>query len=90
MKTMVRLCEAIFDITLTAQWMIDHGDIEVENSRELYDFVCSCAVEFERTHPDDWDDGKVHPDNWDKKKNDYILTIDDFAEKKLLERYGNK
>ncbi len=72
----VRLCETVYDLALEAQYLLDHGRIEAESSRELFSSIFRWAKEFEAIYPDNGDEG------------DYMELIEGFAQKNLLRRYG--
>lgn len=78
----VRLCEAVYDITLNAQHMLETKEIEVDDSRNLFSFILQCAIEFERKYPGPWDQ-KDYP-------GDYMELIDGFTYEKLLGEYGKE
>lgn len=79
-KNVTLLCEAVFDISCMAQHLTEQHQIEVEDSRELFNSVLCWAKEFEADHPGNWDDPKC--------REDYIDEIDEFAEEKLRGAYG--
>lgn len=78
--------ETTIDIALMAGYMISRSEIEIDDSRELVSNISEWAEEFElvtmeesaRSNPDE-------ADTWD-----YLIAVDEFAERKLLERYGVK
>lgn len=74
---MVNIQEIIFDIALNAGYLIATGQIEVGDSRELYQTVRSLAkkVDFELMN--------VSPDF------DYLTFIDEFTERELKGLYGD-
>lgn len=76
----VNLCECVYDIATMAQHLSEQGKIETEDSRELFGSIMAWAKEFEREHPGPWESRE--------EEEDYIDAIDEFAEKKLLEKYG--
>lgn len=78
----VRLCETVYDITLTAQDMCEGKSIEVGDSRELFSSILQWAMDFEREHPGPWDE-EDYP-------GDYIDLVDEFAHEKLIEAYGKE
>ena len=78
----LRLCETVFDISLAAQHMLEEGEIECDDSRELFYTIFQNAVYFERQHPGPWDQ-KDYP-------GDYMELVDDFAYRILLENFGKE
>ncbi len=74
-----KLCESVYDISCMAQHLVEQHQIEVENSRELFDSILYWAREFETAHQHEWGDDE---------HGDYIDTIDGFAEEKLRQTYG--
>lgn len=70
----LRLCEALFDIAQTASAMTRDGKIEAEDSRELFRTCLALAQQFETEHSGIGDE--------------YMLAIEDFAARRLTERYG--
>ena len=78
----MRLCETVYDISLNAQHMCETGEIEVENSRELFSTILHLAINFERKHPGPWDDNEY--------PTDYIDLVDEYACEKLAGIYGKE
>lgn len=75
----VRLCETVYDITLSAQHMCDYGEIEIDDSRGLFALILQWSMEFESEYPGPYD----YP-------GDYMDAIDEYAYEKLSETYGKK
>lgn len=71
----VRLCEAVFDITLNAQHLCEARTITVEDSCGLLMSALQWAKEFELKHSE-------------KDGEDYTTLIDEYAEEMLLDQYG--
>jgi len=70
-----RIAECVFDITYVADVFINEGKIAPpEDSRELYQKILDLAYEFE--------------DEYDEMKDDYLTKITDFAEKRIMEEFG--
>lgn len=76
-KEVVILSEAVFDITLEAQYMIDQKMIEVEDSRNLFYHILDMAKEFEAT--------REQPLGNDE---DYMSDVGEYATEKLVEIFG--
>jgi hypothetical protein len=71
--------ENIVNISLMAGHLITNKQIEVENSSELTEFIIEKAKEFEQLFGE-----KV------KETEEYLLYIDEFAEKELIKRFGKE
>jgi hypothetical protein len=69
---MNKLNEARIDIAINAGAMIDGNQISVSDSRDLVEFIDDLAKDFERHFKPDGDS----------------LEVDEFAQRKLLARYG--
>ena len=78
----LRLCETVFDISLAAQHMLEEGEIECEDSRELFYTIFQNAVYFERQHPGPWEQ--------ENYPGDYLELVDDFAYEILIENFGKE
>lgn len=65
--------ENCFEIGRHMQYMIDFGNIKVEDSKDAFIFALQLAVEFEKEHPD---------------SEDYYNELDDFVIGKILKEYG--
>lgn len=61
--------ETIFEIGRAMQYACDEGEIEIEDSKDAFNFALELAIEFENTHP--------NPD-------DYYSELDDFINHKLM------
>ena len=73
MKTFtIEELENIFEIGRHMQYMIDFGNIKVEDSNDAFMFALGLAVEFEKKQPD---------------SEDYYNDIDEFATEKILDRF---
>ena len=73
MKTFnIEEMENIFEIGRHMQYMIDFGNIKVEDSKDAFMFALGLAIEFEKEHPD---------------SEDYYGELDEFMSKKMLEEY---
>lgn len=68
------LCESLFDITTAATYLMHQQQIEVEDSRELFQTCLELARRFEAENPGIGED--------------YMNAIEEYAMEKLLERYG--
>ena len=64
--------ENCFEIGRHMQYMIDFGNIKVEDSKDAFMFALQLAVEFEKEHAD---------------TECYYIDLDDFAEKRILEEF---
>ena len=64
--------ENIFEIGRNIQAMIELEEIEIEDSKEAFNFALGLAVEFEKEHPN---------------TEEYYLDLDEFVIDKILERY---
>ena len=71
------LAECMFDITRQACALTAAERIKIEDSRELYENIFAWAKEFENNH------------NYDDTSDSYSEDIVLFAQKKLLDSYGN-
>ena len=67
--------ENIFEIGRHIQYMIDFGNIKVEDSKDAFMFALGLALEFEKEYPD---------------SEDYYGELDEFMSKRILEEYGVK
>lgn len=76
----LRLCETVFDISLAAQHMLENGEIECDDSRELFYTIFQNAVEFERRHPE--------PLEQNDYPGVYMDLVEEFAYEILKENYG--
>ena len=65
--------ENCFEIGRHMQYMIDSGNIKVEDSKDAFMFALGLAIEFEKEHPD---------------SEDYYGDLDEFMSKRILEEYG--
>ena len=72
----IRIRESIFDMTDIYHELLDAGDIEVADSRELFHSMNSWAEEYEETH--DPDDGL------------YLEHIWNFTYAKLMNNYAKE
>lgn len=73
MKTFsIEEMENIFEIGRQMQYMIDFGNIKIEDSKDAFMFALGLAVEFEKEHPD---------------SEDYYGELDEFMNKKILEEF---
>ena len=70
--------EALFDITMEAAHLTQTGQINVEDSRELFDTCLSLAEKFEGRYTEE-----------DFYIRDYMTLVAEFAEAELLAHYGN-
>ena len=64
--------ENCFEIGRHMQYMIDFGNIKVEDSKDAFMFALGLAIEFEKEHPG---------------SEDYYSDIDEFATEKILDRF---
>ena len=75
MKTFtIEELENIFEIGRHMQYMIDFGNIKVEDGKDTFMFALGLAVEFEKEHPD---------------SEDYYNDLDDFVIDKILKEFKN-
>lgn len=72
-RKMSFLCESLFDITTVATFLMHQQQIDVEDSRELFQTCLELARKFEADNPNIGED--------------YMTTIEEYATEKLLERY---
>lgn len=73
MKTFtIEEMENIFEIGRQMQYMIDFGNIKIEDSKDAFMFAMQLAVEFEKEHPD---------------SEDYYSELDEFMSKRILEEF---
>lgn len=73
MKTFtIEEMENIFEIGRQMQYMIDFGNIKIEDSEDAFMFALRLAVEFEKEHPD---------------SEDYYSELDEFMSKRILEEF---
>lgn len=73
MKTFtIEELENIFEIGRHMQYMIDFGNIKVEDSKDAFMFALGLAVEFEKEHAD---------------TKCYYIDLDDFVTGKILEEF---
>ncbi len=73
-KRIACLCEAVYDLSLHAQFLIGHNEVHVEDSRELFESIFGWAKEFEDMN----------------LAGDHMTNIEEFGYAKLLERYGKE
>lgn len=64
--------ENIFEIGRNIQAMFDNEEIDIEDSKDAFNFAIGLAMEFEKEYPD---------------TDDYYNDIDEFAIEKILDRY---
>ena len=64
--------ENIFEIGRQMQYMIDFGNIKIEDSKDAFMFALQLAVEFEKEYP---------------YSEDYYGDIDEFMSKRILEEF---
>jgi hypothetical protein len=67
--------EHAFEIGRLMQCMADDGEIEIEDSKEAFNFALGLALEFEKEHPD---------------PEDYYTEIDLFVISKIVDRFGKE
>jgi hypothetical protein len=78
-----RLCEAVYDITDSANYLAYTGQIELpEDSRALFDTIYYLAVKFE--------EGYYFGSETVGWSDDYIADVDLYADTKLKELYGKE
>lgn len=70
------LCESLFDITTVAASLIHEDQIEVEDSRDLFQTCLDLAQRFEEQNPSIGDE--------------YMERIEEYATEKLTEKYGRE
>lgn len=79
------LCETVFDMTLVASAMLNDKEIECQDSRDLAASIYLWACEFEEM----WEQEKIEDDKRrGTETKDYLLEVDEFATKKLIDAYG--
>lgn len=64
--------ENIFEIGRNIQAMYDNEEIDIDDSKEAFNFAIGLAVEFEQEHPD---------------TEEYYYDLDEFVNDKILERF---
>lgn len=69
--------ENIFEATLVYATLVDDGRIDVIDSRVARQEICDIAEDFEKMYRDE---------EWEDK--DYLDTIMEYAEKRLIEKFG--
>lgn len=79
------LCETVFDMTSAACALINSNEIDCPDSRDLSASIYLWACEFEEM----WEQEKIE----DAKRQgagtrDYLLEVDEFVTKKLIDAYG--
>ena len=73
MKTFsIEEMENCFEIGRQMQYMIDFGNIKIEDSKNAFMFALQLAVEFEKEHPN---------------SEDYYGELDEFMSKRILEEF---
>jgi len=78
--------ETIIDVAVNIGYLIATKSIEIEDSRNLIDFVIEITESFEEKFKDfDWNDQPVEPA--DNSFKDYVIEVDKFSEEELLKRY---
>ena len=64
--------ETIFEIGRNIQAMCDNEEIDIDDSKEAFNFAVGLAIEFEKEYPD---------------TEDYYNDLDEFVINKILERF---
>lgn len=65
--------ENIFEIGRTFQCAADEGEIEINDSKEAFNFALKLAMDFEKEH---------------SNSDDYYYDIDEFCTEKILKEFG--